>query len=290
MGLSRVRPDRNINWDHGEMTQPARLPTLFIPHGGGPCFFMDVPPPLPRDLWDKMAAYLRGIAASIAPRPRAVLIISGHWETEVPTVNAAPAHSLYFDYYGFPEHTYRLTYPAKGSPDLAARVRDLLGRAGIDSAMETSRGLDHGVFVPMKLVYPDADIPLVQLSLRHDLDAAAHLQIGQALQPLRDEGVLIIGSGMSYHNMRNIRAPGRGDAESSRFDAWLTDAVTDPDPRTRHERLSAWRSAPCAIECHPEAEHLLPLHVAIGAAGDDVGRRVFGDRILGKEISAYQFG
>ena len=128
----------------------------------------------------------------------------------MPTVNAAPAHSLYFDYYGFPEHTYRLTYPAKGSPDLAARIRDLLGQAGIDSATETSRGLDHGVFVPLKLVYPDADIPLVQLSLRHDLDAAAHLQIGQALQPLRDEGVLIVGSGMSYHNMRNIRVPGRG--------------------------------------------------------------------------------
>jgi 4,5-DOPA dioxygenase extradiol len=162
---------------------------------------MDVPLPLPRDLWDNMAAYLRGIAQSIAPRPKAVLIISGHWETEVPTVNAAPAHSLYYDYYGFPEHTYRLTYPAKGSPDLAARVRDLLGRAGIDSATETGRGLDHGVFVPLKLVYPDADIPLVQLSLRHDLDAAAHLQIGQALQPLRDEGVLIVGSGNLVHNL-----------------------------------------------------------------------------------------
>jgi aromatic ring-opening dioxygenase catalytic subunit (LigB family) len=287
---SRVRPAGNNIWDHGEMTMPSRWPTLFIPHGGGPCFFMDVPPPLPRDLWDNMAAYLRGIAPSLAQRPKAVLIISGHWETEVPTVNAAQEHSLYFDYYGFPEHTYRLTYPAKGSPDLAARVRDLLGQAGINSATETGRGLDHGVFVPLKLVYPDADIPLVQLSLRHDLDAAAHLQIGRALQPLRDEGVLIVGSGMSYHNMRNIRVPGRGDAESSRFDAWLTDAVTDPDARTRHEKLSAWRTAPCAIECHPEAEHLLPLHVAIGAAGDDIGRRVFGDRILGKEISAYQFG
>jgi len=130
IGPSRVTLGRNIIWDRGEMTEPSRLPTLFIPHGGGPCFFMDVPPPLPRDLWDNMAAYLRGIAPSLGARPKAVLIISGHWETEVPTVNAAPAHSLYFDYYGFPEHTYRLTYPAKGSPDLAARVRDLLGHAG----------------------------------------------------------------------------------------------------------------------------------------------------------------
>src|ERR1700722_12024813 len=134
MGPSRVRPAGNDIRDHGDMTEPSRLPTLFIPHGGGPCFFMDVPPPLPRDLWDNMAAYLRRTAASLAPRARADLIISGHWETEMPTVNAAQEHSLYFDYYGFPEHTYRLTYPAKGSPDLAARVRGLLASARIDSA------------------------------------------------------------------------------------------------------------------------------------------------------------
>jgi aromatic ring-opening dioxygenase catalytic subunit (LigB family) len=272
------------------MTNPSRLPTLFIPHGGGPCFFMDVPPPLPRDLWDPLAAYLRGIARSVGSRPEAVLIISGHWENDIPTVNAASAHSLYYDYYGFPDHTYRLAYPAKGSPDHAARVRSLLAREGIASGEETSRGLDHGVFVPLMLVYPNADIPVVQMSLRHDMNAAAHLKIGRALQPLRDEGVLIVGSGMSYHNMRNMRVPGEGDAQAGAFDAWLTEAVTDPDPQKRNARLSAWRTAPFATECHPEAEHLVPLHVAAGAAGNDVGRRVFEDRILGKAVSAYQFG
>jgi aromatic ring-opening dioxygenase catalytic subunit (LigB family) len=272
------------------MNSSTKLPTLFIPHGGGPCFFMDVPPPLPRGLWDSMANYLRGIAASLPQRPKAVLIVSGHWETEVPTVNATtPEHSLYYDYYGFPEHTYRLPYPAKGSPGLAARIRTLLTDAGIASAEETGRGLDHGVFVPLMLVYPQADIPVVQLSLRHDMDAAAHLNIGRALQPLRDEGVLIVGSGMSYHNLRKLMS-GQGDRESSVFDTWLTEAVTDPDPLGRSASLSAWRAAPFATDCHPVAEHLLPLHVAVGAAGNDIGRRVFSDRLMGKAISAYQFG
>ncbi len=272
------------------MTIPTRLPTLFIPHGGGPCFSMEPPPPLPRDLWDSMAAYLRGIAQSIGTRPQAILIVSGHWEADVPTVNTAQAHSLYYDYYGFPDHTYRLNYPAKGSPGHAARVCELLAQAGIGSDEEPARGLDHGVFVPLMLVYPDADIPVVQLSLRKDMDAAAHLEIGRALQPLRDEGVLIVGSGMSYHNFRRLRIPGKGDAEASAFDAWLTAAATDPDPMTRDARLAAWQSAPFAAECHPDVEHLLPLHVAAGAAGHDVGRHVFNDHILGKAISAYQFG
>jgi aromatic ring-opening dioxygenase catalytic subunit (LigB family) len=271
------------------MSSPTRLPTLFIPHGGGPCFFMDVPPPLPRDLWDSMASYLRGIAASLPRRPDAVLIISGHWEAELPTVNAAPEHSLYYDYYGFPEHTYRLAYPAKGSPGLAARIRTLLADAGAASTEQTSRGLDHGVFVPLMLMYPQADIPIVQLSLRHDMDAVAHLHLGRALQPLRDEGVLIVGSGMSYHNLHKLMS-GHGDRESDVFDVWLTGAVTDADPSARGAKMSAWRAAPFAIECHPEAEHLLPLHVAVGAAGHDPGRRVFSDRLMGKAISAYQFG
>jgi aromatic ring-opening dioxygenase catalytic subunit (LigB family) len=250
---------------------------------------MDVPPPLPRDLWDRMAGHLRGLAASIARRPDAILVISGHWEADVPTVNAAPEHSFYYDYYGFPEHTYRLKYPAKGSPALAARTRALLTNAGIASAEETGRGLDHGVFVPLLLAYPDADIPIVQLSLRHDMDAQTHLTIGQALQPLRDEGVLIIGSGMSYHNLRKIISV-HGNAESVAFDAWLTAAATHPDPSARRAKMAAWRSAPFATDCHPEADHLLPLLVVIGAAGDDIGRRVYEDRLMGKAVSAYHFG
>ena len=169
-----------------------------------------------------MAAYLRGIAASIGQRPTAILVISGHWEEAQPTVHVGRNPPLLFDYYGFPEHTYRLSYPAPGSPELAKRVRDLLAAAGIDSGEEAERGLDHGVFVPFLLVYPEADIPVVQLSLRQDLDPAAHLAIGRALAPLRDEGVLIVGSGMSFHNLRAFGSTDPRVIEAAqRFDDWL---------------------------------------------------------------------
>jgi aromatic ring-opening dioxygenase catalytic subunit (LigB family) len=266
----------------------ARLPCLFVPHGGGPCFFMDGPPPFDKSTWGRMADYLRGVSASVAPRPKAVLVISGHCDESAPTINTAIDHSLYYDYNGFPEHTYELKYPAKGSPWLSVRVRDLLAGAGIAAGEETKRGLDHGVFIPFLLIYPEADMPIVQLSLRADLDPAAHLAIGRALAPLRDEGVLIVGSGMSYHNMRGFSRSGAADADSTNFDAWLTEAVADP--ARRDAMLTEWRDAPSALECHPEAEHLLPLHVVAGAAGVDVGRRVYNDRIFGKAISAFQFG
>lgn len=269
------------------MATADRLPTLFIPHGGGPCFFMDTPPQWPRDLWDGMAAYLKGIAAALGRKPKAVLVISGHWDAERPTLNVAEKPGLLFDYYGFPEHTYRLTYPVDGAPELAGRVAELLAGAGLESATESARGLDHGVFVPFKLIYPDADVPVLQLSLLSSMDAEAHLALGRALAPLRDEGVLILGSGMSYHNLRGLFS-GRGDEAAEAFDAWLDDAVTDTAARDR--KLAAWADAPGARESHPEAEHLLPLIVAAGAAGTDPGRRTYNERLLGKPISAFQFG
>ena len=270
---------------------PERLPTLYIPHGGGPCFFMDPPPGLPRDLWERMGAYLRGIDASIGGRPKSVLVISGHWETERPTVNTGTRPPLLFDYYGFPEHTYRLTYPAAGSPSLARRVRELLSAADIPSDEEPERGLDHGVFVPFKLIYPDADVPVVQLSLNRTLDAATHLAIGRALAPLRDEGVLIVGSGMSYHNLRTFYSDDPSVVRPAEdFDRWLTDAVTEPDPAARERKLSAWHQAPGARAAHPRPEHLIPLMVAAGAAGEDIGRRTYNEPLLGKPISGFQFG
>ncbi len=265
-----------------------RQPTLFIPHGGGPCFFMDPPPQAPH-LWDAMAAYLRGIAASLPARPRALLVISGHWEAPVATVNTAARPTLLFDYHGFPEHTYRLTYPVAGAPDLAAEVRRLLGAAGFTTGEDASRGLDHGVFIPLKVAFPDADIPLLQLSLVQGLDPAAHLAIGRALAPLRDQGVLIIGSGMSYHNLRMLFS-GRGNDAAQAFDDWLVAAATDPDPDRRDAALRAWDRAPHARDCHPEEEHLIPLMVAAGAAGADAGRHVYGERLAGKALSAFQFG
>jgi aromatic ring-opening dioxygenase catalytic subunit (LigB family) len=246
---------------------------------------MDPPPAYPH-LWDGLAAYLRGIDGALGVRPRAVLVVSGHWETQQPTLNIAAKPDLLFDYYGFPEHTYRLTYPVSGAPELAPRVRGLLSEAGFESAA-AERGLDHGVFVPFLLIYPQADVPILQLSLQKDLDPALHLRMGRALAPLRDEGVLIVGSGMSYHNLRDLFS-GRGADAAASFDAWLGEAVADP--KTRDLKLTAWRSAPGGREAHPREEHLLPLMVAAGAADGDVGVRSFGDSIAGKPLSGFQFG
>ncbi|MGH6989958.1 MAG: DODA-type extradiol aromatic ring-opening family dioxygenase [Stellaceae bacterium] len=268
-----------------------RWPTLYIPHGGGPCFFMPVSPGLPPDMWDRLAAYLKGIDAALGRRPTAVLVISGHWETPRPTVNTARDHTLLFDYYGFPDDTYRLTYPAHNAPETVARIEECLTRAGYRPDEDATRGLDHGVFVPFKLIYPEADVPMVQLSLLASLDAAAHVRLGHALAPLRDAGVLIVGSGMSFHNLRAMYAEGpQIDAAARAFDDWLTDAATDPDPERRDAKLARWEEAPYARFCHPREEHLLPLHVAAGAGGGDVGRQVFGEALVGKALSGYQFG
>jgi aromatic ring-opening dioxygenase catalytic subunit (LigB family) len=252
---------------------------------------MDPLPGLPADLWDNMAAYLRGLDAALGGRPASVLVISGHWETVRPTVNTAEHPSLLFDYSGFPEHTYRLTYPVAGSPALAARVRALVADAGISSDENHDRGLDHGVFIPFKLIYPAADVPMVQLSLNRDRDASTHLALGRALAPLRNEDVLIVGSGMSYHNLRELFVD-RPDVNRSAedFDRWLNEAVTEPDAGVRAAKLAEWRQAPGARAAHPTPEHLLPLMVAAGAAGSDLGRRTYHDHLMGKPVSGFQFG
>lgn len=272
------------------MNSSARLPTLYIPHGGGPCFFMDPMPGFAPDTWDAMAAFLRGIPATIGTRPQAVLVISAHWECAAPTVLANEKYTLLYDYYGFPEHTYRLTYPASGSPAVGARVQALLAQAGIATQQEQQRGLDHGVFIPFKLIYPDADMPIVQLSLQQNLDPAYHLAVGRALAPLREEGVLIVGSGLSYHNLREFFTPSAPANQASvQFDAWLGNAISAA-PAERERLLTQWQAAPGARACHPRSEHLLPLMVAAGAAGSDAGRISYNELLMGKAVSAYQFG
>jgi aromatic ring-opening dioxygenase catalytic subunit (LigB family) len=248
------------------------------------------PPAARPNTWTKLDLYLRGLAAEIGAKPKAVVVISGHWLASRPTVSIAGHPQLIFDYYNFPSHTYALTWPAPGAPELGQRVRAMLGAAGIPSD-ETLRGFDHGVFVPFMLIYPHADIPVLTLSLRQDFDPAAHLAIGRALAPLRDEGVLIVGSGMSYHNLGDFFSE-RTDivATADAFDSWLTNAVEQPDPAIRDRSLVGWAAAPGARACHPTEEHLLPLMVAAGAAGPDPGRRVFHDHIFGKALSGYQFG
>ena len=195
---------------------------------------------------------------------------------------------MIFDYYGFPPHTYELSYPAPGAPALAERVVDLLKAAGLPARTDTKRGFDHGVFVPFLLIDPEASIPVVPLSLKRELDPAEHLAAGRALAALRDEGILIIGSGMSYHNMRGYRTPHAAQV-SPVFDAWLTKAV-EADPATRWQQLAQWAKAPGGRESHPREEHLLPLMIAAGAGGDSAGTKPFMDNVMMADLSAFRFG
>jgi 4,5-DOPA dioxygenase extradiol len=264
------------------------LPTLFIPHGGGPCFFMDPAGGPPDPMWRPMQAYLAGLIDSLPERPKAILLVSGHWEEADVTVHLGTGQPLLYDYGGFPEHTYRLRWDAPPAPEVALRARVLLEGAGFPVGEERARGWDHGVFIPMMVAVPGADIPLFQLSLRSDLDPAAHIAIGRALAPLRDEGVLIVGSGMSFHNLR-----ARGPQVTPVADAWdaaLTDAVTDPDPARRAARVAAWDTLPHARFAHPREEHLLPLMVALGAGGEAPAVCDYRDHVLGWAVSGYRFG
>jgi aromatic ring-opening dioxygenase catalytic subunit (LigB family) len=262
-------------------------PAIFIPHGGGPCFFMDWTWG-PADTWNSTQRFLEGLAATLPASPKAILVVSGHWEEPAFTASGAPSPQLIFDYSGFPEHTYRLTWPAPGSPELAARVADLVKEAGLPSALSHTRGFDHGVFVPLKVAFPQAEIPVVTLSLAASLDPALHIALGRALAPLRGEGVLIVGSGMSFHNLRGYGRPETRD-RAREFDDWLTRAVGS-DEAERTGLLTHWRNAPFAGYAHPREEHLVPLFVAAGAGGAEAGVRIFGDEPMGAAISAYRFG
>lgn len=267
-------------------TNVATQPVYFIPHGAGPCFFMDWNP---SDTWEAMVTFLKAIEHELPERPKAILLISAHWLAPEFSVTAGPAPELIYDYYGFPEHTYELKYPAPGDPELAKQVTGLLQKAGLAAREDPVRGFDHGMFIPLKLMFPGADIPVIQLSLRRDLDPAAHIEAGRALAALRDENVLIIGSGMSFHNMRAY-GDSRFSAISDEFDKWLTNAVQSAAPE-RARLLAEWQQAPHAQLCHPPGgeEHLIPLMVAAGAGERSPGRRIYSERVMQTTISAYRF-
>ena len=264
-----------------------RMPVLFIPHGAGPCFFMDWSP---ANTWTQMRSFLEGIAETLPARPTAIVSVSAHWMTTQFSITGHAQPSLIYDYQGFPPHTYELTYPAPGNPALAEKLAQLLEQEGLEAEIDDQRGYDHGMFIPLKLMFPEANIPVIQLSLRKDLDPTAHLQVGRALEALRDEGVLIVGSGMSFHNMRGYGDP-RYTPLSEAFDDWLTAAVESPQLQ-RDTLLQNWSQAPHAYDCHPPGheEHLIPLLVAAGAGGQSAGRRVYSERVMQTTISAYRFG
>lgn len=263
-----------------------RMPVVFVPHGGGPWPFVETGMPKPEV--EALAGYFRGLRDLPRTPPKALLVVSAHWEAAVPTVQTSPAPPILYDYGGFPPESYAITWPAPGAPALAARVRALLGAAGIETGEDPKRGFDHGAFIPFKLTYPDADVPTIQLSLKAGLDPKEHLAIGRALAPLRDEGVFILASGLSYHNLRGLRDPSAPPL-AVKFDDWLAETV-ESDPESRDRRLIGWEEAPAARAVHPREEHLLPLMVAAGAAGSDRGRVGFKGSLFGLQISAHHFG
>jgi aromatic ring-opening dioxygenase catalytic subunit (LigB family) len=269
------------------MTQ-ARLPTYFLSHGGGPWPWMK---DFRAGAYDKLEASLHDVRREIGRAPRAVLMISGHWEASRFLLSSAARPPMVFDYQGFPEHTYRIRYDALGVPALAETVRTMLERGGVDAGLDAQRGFDHGTFTLMHTIYPEADMPLVQLSLRADFDPAAHIKVGELLAPLRDEGVLIIGSGFSFHDTRGIMN-GAGAAASATFDQWLNDTLVESSPDVRGQRLLRWSAATAARAAHPREDHLIPLMVAVGAAGDDTGTRIYHqtDFMGAITVSSYRFG
>jgi aromatic ring-opening dioxygenase catalytic subunit (LigB family) len=269
-----------------KMTKQTRMPVVFLPHGGGPWPFVDIG----WNLTDAkpLAQYLESVRGLPSTPPKALLVISAHWEERVPTVMTSSRPPMLYDYYGFPAASYQIQWPAPGEPALAARVQELLGKAGFATATDDQRGFDHGTFVPLKLTYPDANVPTVQLSLKAGLDPEEHLAIGRALAPLRDEGVFIIGSGMTFHNLRAFRDP-RSQPIAETFDQWLRDAATRA-PAERDRALANWSIAPAAREAHPREEHLIPLMVIAGAAGEDRGSVGYNGTFAGLRLSAYHYG
>jgi aromatic ring-opening dioxygenase catalytic subunit (LigB family) len=233
-----------------------------------------------------MAAFLRSLPDRLPARPDAILLVSGHWETEGFAFTASPQPPLIYDYYGFPPHTYELRYDVSGDPGLAGRASALLTGAGLAASIDPERGLDHGVFVPLKVAWPDADVPVVEMSVDRGLDPRLHIKAGRALAPLRDQNVLIVGSGMSYHNMRGYGDP-RSTPPSQAFDRWLVAAV-EADAGARADLLTHWAEAPGGRSSHPREEHLIPLMVAAGA-GDGTGQQIYGEKVLETAISGFRF-
>lgn len=247
--------------------ETKRLPTLFISHGAGPWPWMQG---RMLDAHVQLARALQCLPGQISQSPIAVLVVSAHWEAPEFTAMTNPHPPMVYDYSGFPPDTYSVKYDAPGGRKIVEAVRRLMSDAGMVLQVDPARGFDHGTFVPMSVIYPKADIPILQMSLKEGLDPAEHMALGRALAPLRDDGVLIVGSGSSAHNLKLL-----GDPESAkavgRFDEWVRKTLVSKRSGKRSAALEAWEAAPEARLAHPREEHLLPLMVAVGAAEDDPG-------------------
>jgi aromatic ring-opening dioxygenase catalytic subunit (LigB family) len=265
----------------------TRLPTYFVSHGGGPWPWM-------KDQYGatyaQLEASLVDMRRQAGTRPRAVLVVTSHWETDEFTLSSSASPGMIYDYGGFPPHTYEISYPAPGDPALAARAAALLTAAGHPASLDPGRGFDHGTFSMLAPVYPDADMPVVQLSILRGYDPATHLAAGRALAPLRDEGVLIVGSGLSFHNLRQFGPAGA--QASNAFDTWLQHVLLELPPAERKRMLLAWDTAPSARIAHPREDHLVPLWVALGAAEQEAAACVYHEEAFfgSLTVSSFRFG
>lgn len=265
---------------------PSALPTYFVSHGGGPWPFMKEQY---GSTYDQLEASLVDIARQ-AGRPKAVLVVTSHWEEREFTLSSGTEPGMIYDYGGFPAHTYQVRYKAPGAPALAQRAAGLLEAAGHAAGLDPARGFDHGTFSMLYPIFPQADVPVVQLSLKHGFDPLGHIEAGRALAPLRSEGVLIIGSGLSFHNLRQFGPAGR--IASHEFDAWLRHVVLELAPAERTAALLDWGQAPSARMAHPREDHLLPLMVALGAAENEQASCIYHeDEFFGSlAVSSFRFG
>lgn len=261
---------------------PTLAPVLYLPHGGGPLPLLGDPQ------HQALTQFFTQLGDKLAT-PAAILVISAHWESPQPALTAADNPALLFDYSGFPAQSYQLSYPAPGAPLLATQIAEKLQQAGFSPQLNTSRGWDHGVFVPLLMLRPQADIPVLQLSLLKGLDAKAHIALGEAISFLRAQNVLIIGSGMSFHNMQAFFRPDLvSDKQLQAFNHYLIDSLQPHYSYAEQaQRLINWQQAPDARLMHPREEHLLPLHVCFGAAKGSTAQVLFNDKVLHKTVLAF---
>lgn len=262
------------------------FPAVFVSHGS-PTIALEPGP---------THSFLKGLGAELG-RPRAILCLSAHWETERPALSTAAVPATIHDFHGFPEPLYRLDYPAPGAPELADEVRAQLAAAGLACDLDPGRGLDHGAWIPLLLMYPEADVPVAQLSIQHHLGPAHHLALGRALEGLRHQGILVLASGSLTHNLDDalgrLRGGGANDEAppewATAFDDWVAEQIAEGRP----EALVDYRDkAPFGAQAHPRDEHFLPLIAAVGAGGEGApGRRLHGSFLLGSlSMAAYAFG
>lgn len=251
-----------------------KFPTVFINHGGGPL------PLLGRQ--QELVENMKHVVETFLPKeetPKAIVVLSAHWESNPIKISSGAKPKMYYDYSGFPPEAYEYSYPAPGSPDLAKRIQSLLSDSNLESELDDKRGYDHGVFVPLMIMYPDAEIPVVCVSMHASLDAKVNMKIGQSLAPLRDEGILIVGSGYSFHNMNAFFHPSQKTVQASKdFNEWLKDVILGSKEDSNYlETLKQWEKAPGARLCHPREEHLIPLFMVAAAGGEDAQAKLIYD-------------